>query len=291
MYRTCSRRARLGTATCYGAVVDPARDRYWLFLEQVPGRSCTRSATDVWQRRPAGWRAARRASRAEPCGLARSRSPAALRRRPSTGRWPRARLGSCAADGRAASARPAGRAATSRSSSAWPRCRRRSSTASSTPPTSWCSDRQRAARLPGRLGDGGGRAGPDRPGRPDPGAGRRAERTRWRRRLPRRAAAPAAGWALAAEFPTALDSAGCTWPCSGSAGPRTGRRPPNTRHDWLGEAPRAGRAAGPVTRMIPDRMQSDGRILIVNADDFGPAGRQPRHHRGPRARHRRPAPA
>jgi hypothetical protein len=29
--------AGLGTATCYGAVVDPAAGRYWLFLEKVPG--------------------------------------------------------------------------------------------------------------------------------------------------------------------------------------------------------------------------------------------------------------
>jgi hypothetical protein len=28
----------LGTAHCYGAVIDPAADRYWLFLERVPGR-------------------------------------------------------------------------------------------------------------------------------------------------------------------------------------------------------------------------------------------------------------
>jgi thiamine kinase-like enzyme len=28
---------RTGTATCFGAVVDPQLDRYWLFLERVPG--------------------------------------------------------------------------------------------------------------------------------------------------------------------------------------------------------------------------------------------------------------
>ena len=37
-YRTVLATAGLGTAACYGAVVDPAADRYWLFLEQVPGR-------------------------------------------------------------------------------------------------------------------------------------------------------------------------------------------------------------------------------------------------------------
>jgi len=37
VYRTILSPRRLGTATCYGAVVDHARRRYWLFLEQVPG--------------------------------------------------------------------------------------------------------------------------------------------------------------------------------------------------------------------------------------------------------------
>ena len=36
-YRTLLARHRLGTATCYGAVVDPQRGRYWLFLEKVAG--------------------------------------------------------------------------------------------------------------------------------------------------------------------------------------------------------------------------------------------------------------
>src|SRR5262245_5895480 len=37
-YRTVLTTAGLGTAVCYGAVVDPAADRYWLFLERVPGQ-------------------------------------------------------------------------------------------------------------------------------------------------------------------------------------------------------------------------------------------------------------
>jgi hypothetical protein len=36
-YRRILEPAALGTPRCYGAVVDPGRDRYWLFLEKVPG--------------------------------------------------------------------------------------------------------------------------------------------------------------------------------------------------------------------------------------------------------------
>jgi thiamine kinase-like enzyme len=36
-YRTVLAAGRLGTARFYGAVVDPERERYWLFLERVPG--------------------------------------------------------------------------------------------------------------------------------------------------------------------------------------------------------------------------------------------------------------
>lgn len=37
VYRTILAREAWGTAVCYGTVVDEARDRYWLFLEKVPG--------------------------------------------------------------------------------------------------------------------------------------------------------------------------------------------------------------------------------------------------------------
>jgi hypothetical protein len=37
-YQQLLSEAQLGTATCYGAVVDPGSARYWLFLEKVPGR-------------------------------------------------------------------------------------------------------------------------------------------------------------------------------------------------------------------------------------------------------------
>jgi hypothetical protein len=37
-YRLLLTREELGTATCYGAIVDPGRGRYWLFLERVAGR-------------------------------------------------------------------------------------------------------------------------------------------------------------------------------------------------------------------------------------------------------------
>jgi aminoglycoside phosphotransferase (APT) family kinase protein len=37
VYRLLLPRASLGTADCYGAVADAAVDRYWLFIENVPG--------------------------------------------------------------------------------------------------------------------------------------------------------------------------------------------------------------------------------------------------------------
>ncbi len=37
VYRSLLEGAGLGTATCHAAVADPHRDRYWLFLERVPG--------------------------------------------------------------------------------------------------------------------------------------------------------------------------------------------------------------------------------------------------------------
>lgn len=42
MYRDILATRDLGTAHCYGSVVDPGRCRYWLFLEHVPG-------VELWQ--------------------------------------------------------------------------------------------------------------------------------------------------------------------------------------------------------------------------------------------------
>jgi len=41
VYRRILALAGLGTATCYGTVLDPERGRYWLFLQQVPGEVLT----------------------------------------------------------------------------------------------------------------------------------------------------------------------------------------------------------------------------------------------------------
>jgi Ser/Thr protein kinase RdoA (MazF antagonist) len=47
--------ARLGTATCYGAVTDEAAGRHWLLLEKVPGRELYQVGDlDVWLQ-VAGW--------------------------------------------------------------------------------------------------------------------------------------------------------------------------------------------------------------------------------------------
>jgi hypothetical protein len=49
-YQTVLARSRLGTATCYGAVVDPPAGQYWLFLERVPGlRLCHVGEFATWQ--------------------------------------------------------------------------------------------------------------------------------------------------------------------------------------------------------------------------------------------------
>jgi aminoglycoside phosphotransferase (APT) family kinase protein len=47
--------ARLGTATCFGAVADPVAGRYWLFLERVRGRELYQvGERDIW-RQAARW--------------------------------------------------------------------------------------------------------------------------------------------------------------------------------------------------------------------------------------------
>jgi thiamine kinase-like enzyme len=49
-YRSILAPARLGTPTCYGAVLDKRRGRYWLFLERVPGlRLAQVGAFSTWQ--------------------------------------------------------------------------------------------------------------------------------------------------------------------------------------------------------------------------------------------------
>lgn len=78
VYRTILARAGgdsgidpVGTAICYGAIVDPPAGQYWLFLEEVPGRELYQFGEfDVW-RRVSRWLAefhAKFASR-QPSGL------------------------------------------------------------------------------------------------------------------------------------------------------------------------------------------------------------------------------
>jgi hypothetical protein len=48
-YQRLLSEAQLGTATCYGSVVDPGSARYWLFLEKVPGRELYQVGdVDTW---------------------------------------------------------------------------------------------------------------------------------------------------------------------------------------------------------------------------------------------------
>jgi hypothetical protein len=50
-YRRILKLSELGTAICYGAVVDPAADRYWLFLERVPGIELYQAGDHlIWER-------------------------------------------------------------------------------------------------------------------------------------------------------------------------------------------------------------------------------------------------
>src|SRR5207302_10738426 len=49
-YRTILAGQRLGTATYYGAVIDRQVERYWLFLEKVPGCELAQvGEIDIWQ--------------------------------------------------------------------------------------------------------------------------------------------------------------------------------------------------------------------------------------------------
>jgi hypothetical protein len=50
IYRQVLSSRKLGTATCYGTVCVPAADRYWLFLERVPGVELYQvGAFEVWR--------------------------------------------------------------------------------------------------------------------------------------------------------------------------------------------------------------------------------------------------
>jgi len=58
IYRQVLATADLGTAVCYGAVVNPAEDHYWLFLEKVAGRELYQiGKLNIWQQ-AADWLAA-----------------------------------------------------------------------------------------------------------------------------------------------------------------------------------------------------------------------------------------
>jgi hypothetical protein len=58
IYRRVLAGCALGTARCYGAIVDPPRQRYWLFLEKAPGAELYQyGELDAW-RHAARWLAA-----------------------------------------------------------------------------------------------------------------------------------------------------------------------------------------------------------------------------------------
>ena len=54
-YRRVLAAHRLGTATCYGAVVDRPSGRYWLFLERIPGLELYKVAELATWQRVAAW--------------------------------------------------------------------------------------------------------------------------------------------------------------------------------------------------------------------------------------------
>lgn len=54
-YRTILAKGEAGPPTCYGAVVEPEKDRYWLFLEKVPGLELYQvGELDLWKE-ATGW--------------------------------------------------------------------------------------------------------------------------------------------------------------------------------------------------------------------------------------------
>ena len=78
-YRQVLAAHRLGTAACYGAVVDRPRGRYWLFLERVPGIELYQvGELAVWQR-VAAWLAGMHRTLAEARAPARAHAAHALR--------------------------------------------------------------------------------------------------------------------------------------------------------------------------------------------------------------------
>jgi hypothetical protein len=58
VYRRILQSRRLGTPTCYGAVADAQRSRYWLFLERVPGVPLWQVGELAVWRQAAAWLAA-----------------------------------------------------------------------------------------------------------------------------------------------------------------------------------------------------------------------------------------
>jgi hypothetical protein len=68
MYRTVLRKVRLGTATCYGTIVDATAGRFWLFLENVPGVELFRIGEWETWREVARWLAGFHAHFARPTG-------------------------------------------------------------------------------------------------------------------------------------------------------------------------------------------------------------------------------
>jgi Phosphotransferase enzyme family len=62
IYRGILNPLRLGTPVCYGALIDPAGDRYWLFLERVSGSMLSQEVEVALWRQAAQWLAGFHAS-------------------------------------------------------------------------------------------------------------------------------------------------------------------------------------------------------------------------------------
>ena len=86
--------SELGTAICYGTVVDPAADQYWLFLERVPGVELYQVGDHVIWEDAARWLAGFHAQFADEPGRsgARARSPLLVYDRDYYRLWPRRAL-------------------------------------------------------------------------------------------------------------------------------------------------------------------------------------------------------
>jgi chitin disaccharide deacetylase len=297
-YRTILEASQLGTATCYGAIVDAMAGRYGLFLEKVPGLELYQVGDFATWRRVSAWLAAMHARFAGMTGRVARAAPLLRYDGDFYRLWA----------GRARSSLDRAGLRLSRDA-----CRgmeqlfenydRVIEQLVALPMTfihgefyasnvlvqeegKICASARSTGRW--RLWDLASSTL-----RPSPRAGgQRTKGRRWPWPTTPRWYPARIGRRRRMRSLRRLTTAGCTWPCNGWAGLRVGRRPPSTprtgwvrRWAWLRswdwrEPParhHAGEYAGGCNDRVGPTLNADKRYLIVNADDFG---RSPGVNRG-----------